>query len=142
MLERWVTEYPEQLRPKKFLGHYRAINPDWWRHAEPPLGGVYWGGEVAAAKLTKYLKPEIVTIYTHHRLALNKWLIKNRIRKDTNGKIEVLDAFWMAKNEERNTNLVHPLLVYADLHATGDARNIETAELIYEQQLTPFIREG
>jgi len=141
LLRRWVTAYPEQLRPKKFMGRYKATNPDWWRYEELPATEVYWGGEVAAAILTEYLKPEIITIYTHRRLTLHKWLIKNRIRKDPDGKIEVLNAFWTFKNEGPYTNLVHPLLIYADLHATGDARNIETAEMIYEQELTPFIKE-
>ena len=141
LLRRWVTEYPEQLRPKNIIGRYQATNPDWWRHAEPPTPEVYWGGEVAAAILTEYLKPEIITIYTHRRLALHKWLTKNRIRKDPDGKIEVLKAFWTFENVGLHTNLVHPMLIYADLLATGDTRNIETAEMIYEQELTQFIRE-
>ncbi len=37
--------------------------------------------------------------------------------------------------------LAPPLLIYADLLATGDTRNIETARMIYEQELTGLIRE-
>ncbi|MBW1728433.1 MAG: hypothetical protein JRJ62_12840, partial [Deltaproteobacteria bacterium] len=35
-----------------------------------------------------------------------------------------------------------PILVYADLLATGDHRNIEAAEIIYEKYIGRFIREN
>ncbi len=37
--------------------------------------------------------------------------------------------------------LVPPLLIYADLMATGDARVIEAAEIIYDNYLTRLIVE-
>jgi len=36
---------------------------------------------------------------------------------------------------------VHPILVYADLIASGDKRNIEIANMIYEKEITGLIRE-
>ncbi|HMF76515.1 MAG TPA: type IV toxin-antitoxin system AbiEi family antitoxin [Bryobacteraceae bacterium] len=36
--------------------------------------------------------------------------------------------------------LAPPLLVYADLMATGDPRNLETAKILYEQFLKPLVR--
>jgi len=141
LLARWVTTYPEQLRPKKLIGRYDAKDPDFWKYKDLPQDKAYWGGEVAAAKLNKYLKPEIVTIYTIEQAALNNWLIKNRIKKDPDGKIEILKTFWEAGQKRQYQNLVHPLLIYADLQATGDPRNIETAEMVYEQGLTQLIRE-
>jgi hypothetical protein len=29
--------------------------------------------------------------------------------------------------------IVHPILIYADLVATGDSRNLETARMIYDK---------
>ncbi|MGM0467157.1 MAG: type IV toxin-antitoxin system AbiEi family antitoxin [Acidobacteriota bacterium] len=40
-----------------------------------------------------------------------------------------------------HNNLVPPLLIYTDLMATGDARNIETASIIYEKELRRGIME-
>jgi hypothetical protein len=40
-----------------------------------------------------------------------------------------------------NNQLVHPILIYADLMASGDPRNIETAQIIYEQELAQYFRE-
>ncbi|MBE3112412.1 MAG: hypothetical protein IMZ46_18205 [Acidobacteria bacterium] len=36
---------------------------------------------------------------------------------------------------------VHPLLIYADLVASGSDRNIETAKIIYEQHISRYLRE-
>lgn len=139
LLNRWVTAYPDQLRPKKILGHYMATNHDWWENTELEAFQAYWGGEIAAAILTKHLKPQIVTIYT--REPLGELLLKNRIKKDPNGDIEVLEAFWRFEYNWEHRHLVHPILIYADLLATGDERNIETAEIIHERELTRFIKE-
>jgi len=139
LLNRWVTTYPEQLRPKKLLGRYKATNLNWWKNAGLETFQAYWGGEIAAAILTEYLQPHIVTIYT--REPLGELFLKNRIRKEPNGDIEILEAFWKFEFNWQHHNLVHPILIYADLLATGDERNIETAEIIYERKLAKFIRE-
>lgn len=140
LLTKWVMTYPEQLRPRQLVGRFNAVEPGFWKNQNLPEE-VFWGGEVAAAKLNKYLKPEIVTIYTNDEAALNKYIIKNRIQKDPEGKIEILKTFWKREQQRPYPDLVHPILIYADLQATGDARNIETAEIIYEQELAGFIRE-
>jgi len=139
LIARWVTTYAEQLRPKQLIGRYKAINHDWWKHTKLDTFEAYWGGEIAATVLTKYLKPQIVMIYTNQ--TLGKLLLKNKIKKDPNGDIEILKTFWKFEYDWQHPNLVPPLLIYADLLATGDARNIETAEIIYEQELTRLIRE-
>ncbi|MCU7859003.1 MAG: hypothetical protein KZQ86_04045 [Candidatus Thiodiazotropha sp. (ex Lucinoma kastoroae)] len=139
LIERWVTTYPEQLRPKLLLGRYKAVDHDWWKHAPLPSTQAYWGGEVAAAKLTNYLKPEQVTLYAQR--TLGEFLLTNKLKKDPNGDVEILEAFWQTEYDWQYPELTPPLLIYADLLATGDARNIETARIIYEQQLAGLIRE-
>jgi hypothetical protein len=64
-----------------------------------------------------------------------------RLQKDDNGNIEILNKFWAFAQDEVQNKMVPPLLVYADLLATGDARNIETAGIIYEQELKGIIDE-
>jgi len=139
LVERWVIAYPEQLRPKLVVGHYRAANNGWWKQARPEEFNACWGGEVAAAELTKYLKPEQVNIYVRGKPG--KLLLVNRLKSDPDGNVEILEAFWHAEYDEPNPALAPPLLIYADLMATGDERNIETARMIYEQQLAGLVRE-
>ena len=139
LLKRWVTTYPEQLRRKQLIGRYKAAEHGWWRHTEIRTFDAYWGGEIAAAGLTLLLKPQIVTIYTNEDPV--ELLLMNRIRKHHKGDIEILKTFWGFEDNHPMHDLVHPILVYADLLATGDARNIETANVIYEQELIRFIQE-
>jgi hypothetical protein len=65
----------------------------------------------------------------------------NKLRKDPNGDIEILNTFWNVDNEFNRKEIVNPILVYADLMATNDPRNIETAKIIYEQELAKYFRE-
>lgn len=129
LMQKWVMAYPDVLRPKLLLGRYTAEDIDWWNTVALP-GYVYWGGEVAAAKMTKYLKPENVTIYAD--VIPNELLIQARLKKDPQGEIEIVKTFWARDVPWAEQELVHPLLVYADLLATGDARNMETAKMVYE----------
>ena len=140
LLERWLIAYPEQLRPKLETGRYRALDPDWWQTADLHNLQAYWGGEIAADRLTHYLKPEIITIYVMEKWA-RKLKLTNKLRKDPNGNIEILNTFWDVENELNRTDTVNPILIYADLMASGDPRNIETAQIIYEQELAEHFRE-
>ena len=141
LLRRWVTDYPEQLRPKRLMGRFRANNTAWWKDGDPGAAQAYWGGEVAANMLTKHLKPQNITVYMTNFKAGFRFLIVNRLQRDPEGDIEIIETFWNFEHEWQYDCIVHPILIYADLLATGDARNIETAEMIYEQELTRFIRE-
>lgn len=139
LLIRWVNAYPEELRPKKLIGRYKADTFDWWKQADIGKFQAYWGGEIAAAMLTKYLKPEKITIYT--RQPLGELMLKHKIRKDPKGNIEIYEVFWEFEYPWKHKNIVPPILIYADLLATGDTRNIETADIVYEQEIDRFIRK-
>ncbi|MCD4716033.1 MAG: hypothetical protein K8R45_04745 [Desulfobacterales bacterium] len=145
LFDRWVATYPEQLRPKRFLGNYVTTDTDWWKDKELTQFGAFWGGEIAAAFLTKYLKPEIATIYVRETPA--KLALAHGLKSNPKGNVEILKVFWNFEHRLQgdvpfHDNLVHPILIYADLLATGDTRNIETAEIIYEQELTRFIPDN
>ncbi len=139
LLQRWVTVYPEQLRPKLTLGRFRG-EYGWWRQKTLDPLKAQWGGEVAAAKLTQYLQPQIITIYTTPQ-QLNQLLIENRLKRDQTGDVEIIKRFWKPVEFWKYGDLVHPILIYADLLATGNERNIETAKIIYEQHIIQLIRE-
>jgi hypothetical protein len=148
LFQRWITAYPERLRPKQILGRYKGEYDGWWNKKELHNLNAKWGGEVAAAKLTKYLYPEVITIYTKTEY-LNQLLLECKLRKDPAGEIEILNQFWdndmnLEYREDVNWNyrdLVHPILIYADLVATGNQRNIETAKMIYEDYIIRLIRK-
>jgi hypothetical protein len=97
-----------------------------------------WGGEEAAARLTNYLQPYIYTIYTHGNEG--EFILRNRLTKNPLGNIILMKKFWNFDNPEY-PGLTHPILIYADLLATGEPRNIETAKIIYEKDIVRYIQE-
>lgn len=140
LLDMWVEAYPEKLKPKLFLGRYQAKNKNWWRDADIKKHHAMWGGEVAAAKITNYLKPFTTTIYTLEIPGL--MLLENQLQKDEKGNVELMQKFWTNElnNEDQNgkktrIDCVPYILVYADLIAAADQRNIETAKIIYDEYL-------
>jgi len=139
LLQRWVTAYPEQLRPKLTLGRFKG-EYGWWQQKTLDPFKAQWGGEVAAAKLTQYLQPQIITVYIAPQ-ELDQLLIKNRLKRDQTGDVEILKRFWEPPEIRKYEDLVHPILIYADLLATGNERNIETAKMIYDQHIVQLIRE-
>ena len=140
LFKRWVEAYPEQLRPKLVRERFETANHNWWKEIDIKAYGACWGGEVAAANLTGYLKPAKATIYTNE--AIGKLVLKNRLRKADHGNVEILTPFWNFKYELADRDIVPPILVYADLMATGDQRNIEAAEMIYEKYIGRLVREN
>ncbi|MGB3863334.1 MAG: type IV toxin-antitoxin system AbiEi family antitoxin [Candidatus Aminicenantaceae bacterium] len=139
LLDRWVAAYPEQLRPKKMIGRFKADNPNWWENTDLKEINALWGGEVAANIMIEYLRPQIITVYA--KQPIGRFLLKNRLKNDVNGDIEILKIFWKFEQDRLHNDLVPPLLIYADLMATGDTRNIETARMIYEKELSKYFRE-
>ena len=140
LLERWTTAYAEQLRPKLRLGCYRGA-AGWWKDEELVPERAQWGGEVAALKLTGHLNPQEITIYID-KDNLAAFLIQHKFRKDPAGDVEFFHRFWRPDAVPANRDVVHPLLAYADLMATGNQRNLETARMIYDQHIVQFGKEA
>jgi hypothetical protein len=138
LAEEWVIRFPDILRPKLFRRRYQA-DPDRLLALNLPVHHGYWGGEVAGQRLTGYLKPERFTLYLEEE---EKALFTQaRMRLDPNGNTELLQAFWNLPTDKKHPDVVPPLLAYADLMATDDGRNLETAQLIYDQFLKPIYGE-
>lgn len=135
LMEQWVSSYVAKLRPKLAVARFRSPGPNWWRDRSLTSYGAFWGGEVAAAKLTGYLTPEFFTIY--QKGSPNKLILDLGLVKDTGGDIEMLEAFW-GSMPVPTTDCVHPLLVYADLVASDIGRNLKAAQRVYEAELRYF----
>jgi len=135
LLDKWVGAYAAELRPKLKPRRYRTPNPDWWKKENLAALHVWLGGEPAAAILTKHLRPEVATIYGDTHFATLARAI--HAVKDEHGNLEVLQKFWNfeAPPTDKKYPIVPPLLAYADLVATADARNLETAQIIRERFL-------
>lgn len=134
LLKRWVIAYNDVLRPKLFVKRMnfmnKSENSNW---SSLSLSSVsektLWGSECAAAIMTKNLTPANFTIYTD-----TSWQSVGKSLKfvpDDIGKIEILRLFY----DTESGNTVSPLLIYADLMGSGDSRNIETAEIILNNEL-------
>jgi hypothetical protein len=140
LVQEWAINYPIKLRPKLNPRRFRTPAIDWWKEVDITKYGAQWGGEVAAKKLTDYLRPHAITIYVHNEQArknLARMVAEQKLRADLQGDIEILDAFWDFKDEKPMPETVQPLLIYTDLLATLDPRNLEAAKIIYERYLAP-----
>ena len=144
LLDRWVETYPEKLRPKVHIGDFIADDPYWWKKLDIQKFHGYWGGEIAAAHYTQYLKPAIATLYLPKE-AKNKFIANARLKAATEtminevGRVEIYQPFWrdaaLPFMDIAKPGLVPPILAYADLIATADPRNIEAAGMIYDEYI-------
>ncbi len=139
LLDRWTEAYPEKLRPKQMIGVYEAPNDNWWKGIDIRDFHAFWGGEIAGAKLTDFLTPQVATIYlgegeeTNLIVALKLRAARRRDFGQETGLTYLYRAFW--PHTETRNELVDPVLAYADLIATADPRNREAANLILENHI-------
>jgi hypothetical protein len=142
LLDGWVTNYPIKLRPRLNPRRFRVADPRWWQKTRLPEGA-FWGGEVAATKLTEYLNPAAYTVYidpARRREGVGQLVRRHQLRADPEGQLEILDTFWNFPGAENQPDLVPPLLVYADLLGTLDPRNLEIAKRVREEHLNHALR--
>jgi hypothetical protein len=137
LLNEWVTYYPANLRPTLHARRYQAGREQLMQTDLAPFGA-YWGGEYGAEQLTRYLKAERFLIY-NPGTPPPALMTKARMRLATDGNTEILQTFWHPELLEQPTTLAPPLLIYADLMATADPRNLETAKQVYERFLEPTV---
>lgn len=135
----WVEGFIKKLRPKLLLVRFEkeSVEGRWWHDADIEKFQAFWGGETGAEKLTGYLKPQIVTIYADN--VLPRLQAQYGLRRRPEGDIEILRKFWGFKTEG---DVAPPLIVYADLVASGDSRNLETAKMVYDKYLDRLVGES
>ncbi len=133
LAHKWADAYIEKMRGKIILGRYTTKHVTEWVDQDLEAFGAWWGGEVAAARLTDYLKPETATIYV--RPPAGRLQAALGLRADPEGNVELLEAFWAPQIGVTHGNCAPPIVVYADLLAIGDDRTIETANMLYERYI-------
>ena len=143
LLTQWAEAYARLLRPRMLVGRYHVETLDGWEKWPLAEHGALWGGEPAAAIATGYLRPGELTLYA--KKLPGKLAAQLRFAKEAEpgrkAVVEVRRQFWDFPGDARLPGLVPPLLIYADLLATGDGRCIETARMIHDEYLAGFFGE-
>ncbi len=131
LFDRWVTAYALDLHPRLTLARFDAPDPTWWRDADAVLreAGAQWGGETAAHFLHRRLRPARAIVYA---TGIPRHLVvAYRLRKATaQGDVEIRQRFWHLPDDGHIT--VPSPLVYADLVASADPRQLEAASHLRE----------
>ncbi len=133
LLDIWVEAYARTLRPKLLLGRYRATDRDWWQAVKVQDYDLLLGAEPAAARLHHYLRPGVATFYG--KKVPGRFLADHQLRTDPQGDVEIRERFWDFKYTWDQPDLVPPVLIFADLLASGDARCMDAAKRVYETYL-------
>lgn len=129
LLERWIPEYGERLKPKLFMERYRFLKNEQWKEIPLDPQKTKWGGEPAADKMLGALRPEIFTLYT---LESKQELIQRyHLIPDRKGNVYVYQAFWASQAFDHK-EITPDLLIYADLLLSGSARNAEVAKTLID----------
>ena len=133
-LRKWAESYNLRYRPKHALGRY-AKGPN-----AISLQGfeACWGGEPGADRLTHNLKFTEQVVYCHSK-KIGPLLAKNRLKPDSRGEVDVVEACWGVEQQEPQ-GTAPAFVVYADLLNTRDPRCIEVAEQIFETILRERLR--
>jgi hypothetical protein len=130
IIERWVFEYQNVLKPTIFIGSFEVPEAQKWDNIELRKGDAFWGGEPGGDLLTNHLRPEHFTLYTD--LSKKELILDTGFKPVQNGNLDVYQTFWKQKI---NDKAAPPLLIYADLWNNEDKRNRDTAQLIYERYI-------
>lgn len=140
LFDAWVHGYAEfRLRRKRQC--FTADSIGWWENRHPSKEGFRWGGEPGAAILTgRFLRPGKLTLYADQ--PLYDLVVDANLHTATGDwTVEILEPL-PGFADGPDPNCVHPLLVYADLIATGDNRNAEAARRIYADHLRRTIESA
>ncbi|MBM3707343.1 MAG: hypothetical protein FJW69_03225 [Actinobacteria bacterium] len=140
LFKRWCIEYNEKLKQKLLINKFTGPE-NWWINYKLNPECAQWGGDVAANKLTKYLKPQDIIIYSDREKYQNI-VIENRLRKDINGNIIFFERFWKFNINIERKEIVNPILIFADLINTGNQRALDTARIIYEEYINRHFRKN
>jgi len=124
---RWVEAYTLDLWPRLPLGRFDSPDPMWWTTADQALRAedAQWGGEIAAHRLNPHLRPGRAVVYASK--LPRRLLIDQRFRKaEGEGTVEIRERFWNFGQAPPDLTVPTPL-IYADLIASADPRQLEAA---------------
>ena len=143
LLEKWIVILNEKVLPAHKIGNFtfsKTNHVHWKNQLTHP--NVLWSGEPGAALVTTYLNPEKFSMFTP---LPKSEIIKNlKLLPDAKGEISIYKPFWLEgktierlSNNINNQNVVHPLIIYAQLIYSGNSRNLETAQILFNEYIKP-----
>jgi hypothetical protein len=141
LLDRWVAGYADQLRPSLLLARYHPAEKDLAvleAKAEKALArlGVRWAftGGVAAQRLTGHFRGSATVLHLERRVP--ELEAELRLAPSPQGSVTVLVGPGPVVFEAALlSGTAPPVLVYAELLATGGEREREAAEIIRARYL-------
>lgn len=139
LLNKWTEGYLQRLQPGIEIDRYVAgrAEQDWWKTYDVTRHHALLGAEPAAALLTGFITPGVITIYVEDMPG--PLVLDLKLRRDPQGTVVLRRKFWRFEAEGADMKIAPPLLVYADLMGTNDARCIETAGRIKDQYLARLL---
>lgn len=141
LLNAWLVHYPRQLQMKHPHLLLTSDDPDWHQHLQTEKLQALWGGEFAAAHYSDgFLKPQNALLYItedqHPTLIHQCKLRKYRAGEAPERSIQLTTPFLNIRElQGKEQGMTDPLLVYAELVASAEPRNLEAAQRLYEKYL-------
>src|ERR1035437_1667708 len=139
LLDRWIVAYQDVLRPRLFKRKMRFVDKSKysnWKSIqlnETEEKNTLWGGEPAAALITNYLNPSFYTLYTTK--SWQECAKSFELVPDENGDVEIIQKFWKFPCSIEKSHIVPHALIYADLINSANDRNVETAKIVFDNDL-------
>lgn len=128
LFDLWIANYPRYLAPSLKLESFRGEIGEFSGDPDIQLGG--------ESAVQNFLRPASLVMYVHQFTP--EMARQNRWRRSSDPNIFLRHKFWTEPWLVRRRpgplrdNLVPSTLIYADLIASGDARQREVAELLEE----------
>jgi len=132
LFNRWVEAYTLNLWPTLVLARFDSPETTWWANADESLelSRAQWGGETAASRLQPHLRPARAVIYSPSMP--NDLIARYKLRRAAGeGNVEIRERFWNLQPVPADI-LVPTPLIYADLIASGDPRQMDAANWLRE----------
>ncbi|MEX1122364.1 MAG: type IV toxin-antitoxin system AbiEi family antitoxin [Balneolales bacterium] len=133
LLDQWISAFIDELQPKIHTGTFSYLDEkdrNNWKKLKLTEGTV-WGGEPGGDLLTGNLKPAKFTLYTNNTRA--EIMKDYKLKPNPEGEIEVYKPYWRV--DPKYPNIAPPLTIYIDLMVTGDPRNANIAQELYEKYI-------
>lgn len=140
LIKEWAKEYGLLLLKNLPETKYTTDNIGWYDESLLNQCNALLGGEVAANQYTHFLSSNKARVYIslENQQKLLRYGRLKKVRDDEYSPVQIELIEPSVEHEALKGpigHLVNPLVVYAELLASNDVRNLEVAEKLYDQYL-------
>lgn len=137
LLQRWTAGYMDVWRKFRNQESWLSNEPFWQHEQQLCTSTAIVGGEIAASHYLNSLNPGSAMFYATRQdveaMARTFRLRKARTDVEPGYKISFMAPMMPRELLSGDAGYAHPLLVYAELIASKDPRNIETAKRLHDR---------